>query len=176
MTFEEAKKIYQKYDCSLFAMAREEKQHYEDYKKLNIPKLKEEEWRQELVTILTDELKQCGSSNLFSRICNLSENGDRRNIERLYLIKELLNYIEYENLEVNAVISETIMGRKDFSARSGLIFWAYDLGDCKIAKELLIYVMHLLSQQPLEKGLAQRFAKNMEKCRKINLECKLDVF
>ena len=37
MTFEEVKKAFFRYDGSLFAMAREEKEAYESYKLLNIP-------------------------------------------------------------------------------------------------------------------------------------------
>ena len=36
MTFEEVKKAFFRYDGSLFAMAREEKEAYESYKLLNL--------------------------------------------------------------------------------------------------------------------------------------------
>ena len=45
MTFDEAKKLYINCNCSLFVMAREEKEAYDEYRLLNISRTTEEEWR-----------------------------------------------------------------------------------------------------------------------------------
>lgn len=173
MTFEEAKKLYFKYDCSLFAMAREEQNAYENYKLLNIPSLTEEEWRQELFIILWEQLKKNGSSDLFNRMYNLSEN--RHSKGRLFILKEALNNVNYENLKINVCVSETVLGRKDLSERSGMIFWAYDLGEQELAKELLQFVMKLLTSQIPDKEISSRFGRNIKKCHMINSELRLGV-
>ena len=88
MTFEEVKKVFFKYDGSLFAMAREEKEVYENYKLLNISEETVENWRQELFLDLWEQLKETGASDLFNRMYNLSEN--RHNRENLLILKEAL--------------------------------------------------------------------------------------
>ena len=85
MTFEEVKKAFFRYDGSLFAMAREEKEAYESYKLLNIPEEMAEAWKQELFFSLWEQLKESGSSELFNRMCNLSEN--RHSRENLLILK-----------------------------------------------------------------------------------------
>ncbi len=176
LTLKDAKKIYLKYDCSLFALAREEPDLYNEYKRLNVSGIIEEKWKQELFIVLTDMLKRNGSVNLFNRIYDLSENGNRCDKERLLALKELLAFIKYDNLKINASVSEAIIGRKAVAERSGMIFWAYDLGDRKTAKELVLYTMNLLSYQPMEDGLKRRFEQNRAKCCLINSELQLGCF
>ena len=89
MTFEEVKKAFFRYDGSLFAMAREEKEAYESYKLLNIPEEMAEAWKQELFFSLWEQLKESGSSELFNRMCNLSEN--RHSRENLLILNYRIN-------------------------------------------------------------------------------------
>ena len=173
ITLEEAKEMYLKYDCSRFVMAREDQPFYEEYKNLNIPKEMQEKWRQELFDQLKDQLKIKGSYRLFNRLYNLAENGHRDNKERLLALKEALAFIKYDNLQDNAIISETIIGRKALSKRSGMIFWAYDLGEYEIAKELVLYTMDLLSYQPEEDRLRKIFEEDRIECSLINAELQL---
>lgn len=175
MTLEDAKKKYLKYDCSLFALAREEPNAYKEYKKLNISITLEEKWRQELFEILFNNLKAGGAYSLFIRLYDLSENGDRKNKKRLYALKEALNYIIFEDLKINICIAETIIGRKSFSERTGLIFWAFDLREKKFAEELLLIVMELLSYQPKDEGLSRRFELNRRKCYLLDSQLQLNV-
>lgn len=175
MTIEVAKKKYLKFDCSLFALGREEPNAYKEYKKLNISITLEEKWRQELFEILFNDLKEGGVYSLFIKLYNLSENGDRKNKKRLYALKEALNYIIFDDLKINICIAETIIGRKSFSERSGLIFWAFDLREIKIAEELLFIVMELLSYQPKEDCLSRRFELNRQKCYLLDSQLQLNV-
>ena len=175
MTLEDAKKKYLKYDCSLFSLAREEPNAYKEYKKLNISISLEEKWRQELFEILFNDLKDGGVYSLFIRLYDLSENGNRKNKKSLYALKEALNYIIFDDLKINICVAETIIGRKSFSERSGLIFWAYDLKEIKIAEELLLIVMELLSYQPKEEGLSRRFKLNRRKCHLLDSQLQLNV-
>lgn len=58
MTIHDVKKIFFLYDCSLFAIAREEGQAYENYILTNISETTIEEWRQELFLTLWEQLKE----------------------------------------------------------------------------------------------------------------------
>lgn len=166
MTLSDAKKVFFKYDCSLFAMAREEKEAYENYKLLDISKAIEEEWRMELFLILWEQLKENGSSDLFNRMYNLSEG--KHNRENLFTLQEALHKVNYANPKVNACISETVLGRKDLSERSGMIFWAYDLGEIEIAEELLQFVSRLLEVQVSDEKLKSRIERDIKKCHLIS--------
>lgn len=176
LTLEDAKAMYLKCDCSLYAMAREKPDLYIEYKKLNISKAMQEEWRQELFDILTEMLKSKGSINLFHRIYDLAEDGNRYNKERLFTLKKVLGFIKYDNLKVNASVSEAIIGRKALSEKSGMIFWAYDLGECEMAKELVLYAKDLLSYQPMENELRRRFERDIKTCYLIDSELQLGCF
>ena len=66
MTFEEVKKAFFRYDGSLFAMAREEKEAYESYKLLNIPEEMAEAWKQELFFTLWEQLKESGLDSFYA--------------------------------------------------------------------------------------------------------------
>lgn len=118
MLMNEAKEIYFKYDCSLFAMAREENILYEEFKFLNIADTTLDEWKQEKFLSLWQQLKESGSSNLFNRMYNLTENNHNR--ENLLILKEALYKVKYDSFKTNAYISEIILGRKVFFERSGM--------------------------------------------------------
>lgn len=166
MTFEEVKKVFFEYDGSLFAMAREEKEAYENYKLLNISAETVEKWRQELFLSLWEQLKENGTSDLFNRMYNLSEN--KHNKENLLILKEALHKVNYTNPKVNACISEIVLGRKDLSERSGMIFWAYDLGEQEIAKELLLFVWGLVTVQTFDESIQSRLERIVKKCYLIS--------
>ena len=155
MTFEEVKKAFFRYDGSLFAMAREEKEAYESYKLLNIP-------------------EESGSSELFNRMCNLSEN--RHSRENLLILKEALYKVNYTNPKVNAYICEAILGRKDLSERSGMIFWAYDLGEYEMAKELLQFIWKLATVQTSDKNVKSRLDRIIKKSYLISSKINYPTF
>lgn len=174
MTFEEVKKASFRYDGSLFAMAREEKEAYESYKLLNIPEEMAEAWKQELFFSLWEQLKESGSSELFNRMCNLSEN--RHSRENLLILKEALYKVNYTNPKVNAYICEAILGRKDLSERSGMIFWAYDLGEYEMAKELLQFIWKLATVQTSDKNVKSRLDRIIKKSYLISSKINYPTF
>lgn len=164
--FEEFKKVFLMYDGSLFSIAREEKEAYESYKLLNISEETLEKWRQELFLNLWEQLKENGSSDLFNRMYNLSDG--RHNRENLLILRDALHKVTYTNLKVNACISEIVLGRKDLSERSGMIFWAYDLGEQEIAEELLLFVLGLLMVQTSDEIIKHRLERLIQKCNLIS--------
>ena len=174
MTFEEVKKAFFRYDGSLFAMAREEKEAYESYKLLNIPEDMAEAWKQELFFSLWEQLKESGSSELFNRMYNLSEN--RHSRENLLILKEALYKVNYINPKVNAYICEAILGRKDLSERSGMICWAYDLGEYEMAKELLQFIWKLATVQTSDKNVKSRLDRIIKKSYLISSKINYPTF
>lgn len=174
MTFEEIKKVFFKYDGSLFAMAREEKEAYKNYKLLNISEETVPKWRQELFLNLWEQLKENGTSDLFNRMYDLSENRHTR--ENLLILKKALLKVDYANPKVNVCISEIVLGRKDLSQRSGMVFWAYDLGEQEIAKELLQFVWKLLTIHTSDEKIKPRLERNIKKCYLISSKINYSTF
>ena len=175
MTFAEAKKLYFKYDCSLFAMAREEdKEVYKDYKLLGIPDIVEEEWREELFIVLWEQLRIERTGRLFDRMAEIAEK--KYNKKMLFILKEALDEVAYENLQVRACISEAVIGRKALSERSGMIFGAYDMGEKDLAKDFLQFVLNLLSDCTLTQEMFPRFERNITKCRILNEQLGLGIY
>lgn len=171
MTVEEAKKIYMTYECSLFSMAREEKILYDEFNAINLSESTLEQWKQELFISLLEALKENGSSRLFNRLYHLAEN--MKSNDNFFALKEALDYIKYDNFETKICIAETILGRKDLSVRSGMIFQAYDLGEYEIVRELLNLVGSLLDFQTDDKYLESRCDRVAKKHNLICCELKL---
>lgn len=173
MTISEAKELYFKYDCSLFAIAREEKEAYENYRNLNVSNVIENGWKKELFIILAQQLKTSGESELFNRMYNLSEN--QHDKENLIILRQALSDVVFKDFETIACVSETVLGRKEVSLRSGMVFWAYDLGEREIAKELLMFIWNLLGNRTVESNLQTRFERGIKKCCMIDSELNLEV-
>lgn len=173
MTIDEAKELFFRYNCSLFAMAREEKEAYENYKKLNISSSTENKWKKELFISLAKQLKISGESELFNRMYNLSDN--QHDKERLVALIQALNEVVLKDSKTIAIVCETVLGRKALSERTGMVFWAYDLGEQEIAKKLLMFVWVLLSKHKVETNLQARYERDIKKCSMINSELSLEV-
>jgi hypothetical protein len=77
MTLQEAKKLFISYDCSKFALARENVEQYEEYKKLNIEKEVENEWREEKLVsdyqMIINNPKDGNNWMIFNKMYNLVE-------------------------------------------------------------------------------------------------------
>ena len=69
---------------------------------------------------------------------------------------------------MNALISETVLGRKELKERSGLIFWAYDLGEEEIARKLLNFVKDLLKVEASDNRIKLRLERDLKKCNLIS--------
>ena len=166
MLIREAKKAFFKYDGSLFSMAREEQEIYEKFRRLNIPEKKLEKWRLEIIHSKFQELKITGSHNLFNRMEYLVEG--KQNLNYLRITRNALYMIRFNNLEEKACICETLIGRLDISQRSGMIFWAYDIGAPEIAKELLQYVYQHANVETSDERLRTRFDDIIKNCHTIS--------
>ena len=173
MTIDEAKELFFRYNCSLFAMAREEKEAYENYKKLNISSSTENKWKKELFISLAKQLKISGESELFNRMYNLSDN--QHDKERLVALIQALNEVVLKDSKTIAIVCETVLGRKALSERTGMVFWAYDLGEQEKKKKLLMFVWVLLSKHKVETNLQARYERDIKKCSMINSELSLEV-
>ncbi len=166
MTFEEIKKVFIKYNGSLFAMAREEKEAYENYKKLNVSEETVEKWRQEIFYDLWGQLEINGSSVLFNKMYSLLES--KHNKKNLLMLRDALYKVNYDNPKINVSISETVLGRKELSEKSGMVFWAYDLGEQEIAKELLQFVWRIAAVQTSDEHIKFRLERAKKKCYLIS--------
>ena len=188
MTIEEAKKVFFEYNGSLFGMAREEKgarigetaeyfgiaklyeekEIYDKFNKLNISDNLLKKWRQELFSCLYKQFKESGSYELFNKMYDISEN--KRSKDDLLILKESLYKVKYANAKVNACISETVLGRKNISERSGMIFWAYDIGEKEIANELLDFVYELVKVKTTDEKIELRLKNSIKKYNAISNE------
>lgn len=171
MTIKEAKDLYIKYDCSLFAMAREEKSKYEKYKILEISNEEEEKWKQEQFLNLSEQIKTTGDSITFNKMYNLSEKSKSK--ENIGIMEKVLKYIKYDNLEIKVSVSETILGRKDISVRSGLVFWSYDLEEYDLARRLLLFANNLLTSEISNSDITPRVKRAINKCNLLDEELNL---
>jgi len=91
-------------------------------------------------------------------------------------LKEALYKVNYTNPKVNAYICEAILGRKDLSERSGMIFWAYDLGEYEMAKELLQFIWKLATVQTSDKNVKSRLDRIIKKSYLISSKINYPTF
>lgn len=174
MTIEEAKCLYIKYDCSLFAMAREEKNEYEKYKSLEISNEVEEKWKQEQFLFLYEQMKITGDSTLFNKMYSFLGKGMNR--EYIGIMEKVLKYIKYDTLDIKVSVAETILGRKDISVRSGLVFEAYDLKEYDLARRFLVFANKILTDEISSNDITSRVERAIQKCMFIDKELKLQMY
>lgn len=165
MTLEEAKKTYKNNNCSLFVMAREDKDNYTLYKQLNVGRALEEEWQIEVIEDLIRCLDESGDARIFNQIYDLCVNF--HDTERLQLMMKLIDKIRIKDANTALCVAETIMGRKMLSIRSGMIFWAYDLELKDEAKLLIRKVLSLIDIQSDEKEDEIRAVRDYKKIKEI---------
>ena len=91
-------------------------------------------------------------------------------------MKEALHKVNYANPKVNVCISETVLGRKDLSERSGMIFWAYDLGEQEMAKELLQFAWELVTVQTSDEKIKLRLESCIKKRYLISSKINYSTF
>lgn len=166
MTIEEAKDLYIKYDGSLFALAREEKSKYEEYKSLEISNEVEEKWKQEQFLILYEQIKITGDATLFNRMYDYLE----KSKNNIAIMENALNYIKYDTLDIKASVAETILGRKDIAVRSGLVFFAYDLKEYDLARRFLVFTNKILTEEAAGNDIMSRIERDIRKCILLDKE------
>lgn len=157
LSFEDAKIIYKKWDCSTFTMARENLPLYEKYLKLNIPKELEKEWRKERFCEILNINNQYPAWKTINKLYELA-----RSIGMIEFYKEIGKKIELikNNLEdrERVIITETIIGRLEISERSGLIFESFDLGDKELSKYFSDMVLFLINFKTNDDNLVVRIS------------------
>lgn len=165
MTIEEAKKVYKKYQCSLFVMAREDRDNYELYKELGIDNTIERKWKLEMLEELTALLEESGDSRIFNQLYDLAVGFYDK--ERLACLMNLIDKVIVEDVKISLCIAETIIGRKVLSARSGMIFWAYDIGLRDEAITLIRKAISLVNVQTNNEEEIVRASRDQKKIREI---------
>lgn len=168
MTLEEAEIIYKKSNCSLFVMAREDLTNYNLYKKLSVDKKLEQQWQIEKIEEMEGILRETGDSNIFNRLYDLAVNF--YDIKRLEILISCLDYIVFHDIKDSLCIAETIMGRKELPVRSGMIFWAYDIGEKEKSIRLAEKVLSFLNVQTDDIRTKDRIDRDLIKIKKISEE------
>lgn len=171
MTLEEAKRVYMNNKCSLFVMAREDRLNYDLYRKSNISSMMERKWKKEMIDDQVKQFEKSGDADLFNSICELCECFNDRNT--LCLLMGLIDKINIEDTKTALCIAETIMGRKILSERSGMIFWAYDLGMKKEVVMLCRKVLTLINIDSVEERYQARAKRDCETIEAIMDMCKV---
>lgn len=76
-------------------------------------------------------------------------------------------------------ISGIVLGRKSIQQRSGMIFWAYDLGEKVIARELLQFITKLLMDRIPEEEVDFKteieIKNEIELCHQLDDELHLGI-
>ncbi|MBN1467088.1 MAG: hypothetical protein JW924_00040 [Fusobacteriaceae bacterium] len=180
MTLEEAKAFFKEMNYSLFSMAREDLERYEKYKRLKISKEIENRWREEEfyihLNIINKNIENKRKTfEVWNSINIMSELID--NIKDINLIKLIYKLIVDLSVELSIkdkiIIAEIIIGRKNVSCRSGLIFLSYDLNDRKLPNCFFQLTMDLLNIKVINDEDNERLKQNIEKCMLIKKELNL---
>ena len=158
MTVNEAKKLYKQYNGSLFSLAREDNVKYSSYQKLAITKEMEQQWRLELIQEVYQLIKCKGDVSSFNQLYNLTEGLHTK--ENLSVLMNALQCTLVEDSKSSLILAETIMGRKGIPQRSGMIFWAKDLGANEDVVRLLQAVTKYLSITPTDARMQDRLERD----------------
>lgn len=80
---------------------------------------------------------------------------------------KLIDKVSVKNIKTSLCIAETIMGRKSLSARSGMIFWAYDIGLKNETLTLIQKALFLMNVQTYNEEDKVRVSRDQKKIREI---------
>ena len=176
MTTKEAKELYLASDCSYFAMCTYHYSRYLQYRQLGVPKMQEDRWKEEKLRILQIEIQKTGDSRIFDRMYEIA--AEFRDYKRLRMMLEAFKQIKHPlNLPQRVGLAETILGKRLPKARSGLIYWAYDIGQKSIAILLMEQVLQYLEIPNVSNvELYRRIQKGKRICKKLNTELKLNFY
>lgn len=137
-TVEQAKEFFMAMRCSHYGMAGDYPQRYDDYMELNISKQIEKEWKKErFYEFCSDILTNTDSDLLWSLHSEIEYLYEvLKTEEELMKLLEITKHIREKVPPYDKVkIAETINGRTVRSARSGLIYMAYDSGNPAVSRE-----------------------------------------
>lgn len=169
MTLNEAKTLYQKYNCSLFSIFREcEPRDYEYISSL--PPKTLYKWSKEKLMELYGQLKEEGSWEKLYKIVVVFKSAKNR--KNLLIVLDALHLVNYSEPNINAIVAGIVTGETIFPFKDGLIYIAYDMGEKKIANELLQFAYKLVSVQTSDSDIKRSFEWTLERC--ANLETLLN--
>lgn len=174
MTTDEARELYLKSDCSYFIMCTYHYSGYMQYRKLDPPKVQESLWKNEKIRMLQAEIQKTGDYRIFGRLYEIAVTF--RDYSKLFIMMDALRQIK-EPLTVpqRLSIAEIILGQKVLKARSGLIYWAYDVGQKSAAIILMDQTLKYLQVGNVtDTDLDKRIQKGKWICKKLNMELKLN--
>lgn len=143
MTIQEAKKIYQYYNCSPFRICTQNFHVYMEYHRLEVAKWQEEQWKNEKIQEMYMEIKNTGKVETFLELYEIAS--EFHNAKKLKILCDSLAIITIPSNPGDTIeLAETLLGKKNRKVRSGMVYWAYDLNHMKLAKALLSYVKNCL--------------------------------
>lgn len=142
MDIDKIKELFKKYDFLPFAFDREEAASKEFIQQKNKDALLAK-WQRELFDELFLRLKVEKDYKLFQRMAKIAE--ERADKGYLDVMIKAVDCVQYDSPLVKMIVAETILGRGRMTARTGLVFMAYDLGEKRDAKYLLDRAKALLA-------------------------------
>lgn len=175
MNTDEAREIYLKSDCSYFQMCNHNYSKYLEYRRLGTTKEEEEKWKNEKIHLLYQELRMKQDSRLFGKLYDITV--EFRDCEKLQLMYEALNFLKYPMEPHHSVcVAEIILGKKAWRVRSGLIYWAYDIGQMEMAVLFVYETMYYLNISHVTNvELNKRIKKMRRLCKRIVNELALEM-
>lgn len=174
MTTDEAKELYLKSNCSYFIMCTYHYSSYMEYRQLGLPKEQEDLWKNEKLRMLKVQMQKTGDYKIFGRLYDIAITF--RDYPRLFMMWDAFNQIA-QPLAINQriLVAETVLGKRFLKVRSGLIYWAYDIGQKGVAILLMDQVLKYLNIGETEDPeLSRRVQKGKWICRKLNMELGLN--
>lgn len=174
MTTNEAKELYLKSDCSYFIMCTYHYSGYMEYRQLGLTRRQENIWKDEKLRTLQIEMQKTGDYRLFGRLYEIAVTF--RDYKKLRMMLNALEQIKHPlTIPQRVSLAETILGKRSLKARSGLIYWAYDVGQKGVAILLMDQVLKYFNIPDTDnEELVKRLQKGKRICKKLNMELELN--
>lgn len=173
-SIQQAKEYFISMGCSHFHMGREFPQRYEEYKMLNISKIKETEWRiEQLDEYFNDIIGNKDNTRLWVVHSSMAELVETLKTDiALRKMLEVTQYIrDLVPIKYRVIVSETVNGRGNRKLRTGLIYLAYDLNNIQVAKAFVELSLHFATY---DEGKSKDFERCQE-ARKLCLGIKAEL-
>lgn len=161
MTLEEAKTLYLKYNCSEFAMGREDWNKYNQFKALKIDDDILNQWKLERLNAYIEELEILGDLDTFGSIEGIFEN--IKSVESLKLVKRAIDLVDCSDDFSKVFVAESMLGRKSVSVRDGFIFAAHDLNEIQEAEFFLKKAEELFDSVVNKEQYKERINKGLKR-------------
>ncbi len=144
-TIEKARAFYVAMGCNGYHMWKEYPDRWEEFRKLNIPRPLQEEWRLEEFERFRDLIQDAPDAarwTLFSAMVDLSD-GSRAAFDDLLDVAKVLH--RHISSSEQVIVAEIMLGSSALKQRDGVVLEADDLGHPDLARSFLDIVEQLLS-------------------------------